>query len=554
MSTAGSAVGLPGWASELVLHYASGAANQFVLHGNVEDRYLLPLVGKVEVGNLMDYLLKVLLPRFDVILSYDLGNGIRVEKGQQLFSEWPYLREAQLPRAPRAAVETLTHYFRYVSNLRRLGRTSVQVACVVRSAGLIVPAVMGGTNYDLSAIAMMMREWTNDSALVDHPLATFLVVENLSDLHPLLVNNQRAHRIAVPLPSAEELSQAFAVMGPSYATALQEYAPNYATPAPQLVGATLTSIESLLRTKEHAKQPLTGDDLVKLKKTLVENDANGLIEFIESKKSLDDIHGQEKIKAHIRQDIALWKAGDLAALPMGYLLAGPVGTGKTYMVECIAGEAGVPVVKFKNFRDKWVGSTEANLEKIFRILHALGRCFVFIDEADQALGKRNAESGDSGVSGRVYSMFAEEMSNTANRGKIIWILASSRPDLIEVDLKRPGRVDVKIPLFPTTTAEESYLLIRALAKRRGVKLPAEAPGELKGHLPLLLTPGAAEALSVKLYRQIQTTKPVPEAVGVLVDILQDYQSPVPGDVMRFQIELAAKEASDLDFVPLQFRP
>ena len=67
--------------------------------------------------------------------------------------------------------------------------------------------------------------------------------------------------------------------------------------------------------------------------------------------------------------------------------------------KCLAGEAGVPVVKFKNFRDKWVGSTEGNLEKIFRLLQALGRCVVFIDEADQALGRRGGGDDSSGVSG-----------------------------------------------------------------------------------------------------------------------------------------------------------
>ena len=135
----------------------------------------------------------------------------------------------------------------------------------------------------------------------------------------------------------------------------------------------------------------------------------------------------------------------------GYLICGPVGTGKTFLVECLAGEAGIPVVKIKNFRDKWVGSTEGNLEKIFRLLHGLNRCYVFIDEADQALGRRDAGSNDSGLSGRVYSMFAKEMSEPSNRGRIVWVLATSRPDLIEVDLKRPGRVDVKLPLFPTAT-------------------------------------------------------------------------------------------------------
>src|SRR3981081_1670449 len=136
------------------------------------------------------------------------------------------------------------------------------------------------------------------------------------------------------------------------------------------------------------------------------------------------------------------------------------------MVECLAGEAGIPVVKLKNFRDKWVGSTEGNLEKIFRLLEGLGRAFVFIDEADQALGKRDAGSNDAGLSGRIYGMFAEQMSKTDNRGKLVWVLASSRQDLIEVDLKRPGRVDVKIPIVPTSPPREGFAPLRMLCGNR----------------------------------------------------------------------------------------
>src|SRR5262249_23947770 len=160
-----------------------------------------------------------------------------------------------------------------------------------------------------------------------------------------------------------------------------------------------------------------------------EKDCNGLIEFVESPRTLDDLYGQEKVKAWLRQDIALWKKGDVGALPKGYLFCGPVGTGKTFMVECLAGEAGVPVVKLKNFRDKWVGSTEGNLERNFRLLQALGRCYVFVDEADQSIGRRDSGGGDSGTSGRVYSMLAEELGASDSRGKLVWILASSRPDL-----------------------------------------------------------------------------------------------------------------------------
>src|SRR6201989_3269402 len=175
------------------------------------------------------------------------------------------------------------------------------------------------------------------------------------------------------------------------------------------------------------------------------------------------------------------------------------------MVECLAGEARVPVVRLKNFRDKWVGSTEGNLERIFRLLQALGRCYVFVDEADQAFGRRDSSSGDSGISGRIYSMLAEEMGNSANRGKLIWILASSRPGLIEVDLKRPGRIDVKIPLFPTTNARESFSLIRMLCQKRGVTIQDSDFASLEPRIPLLLTPGAAETLAVKIYRLVRTS-------------------------------------------------
>src|SRR5262249_14058783 len=294
--------------------------------------------------------------------------------------------------------------------------------------------------------------------------------ENLNDLHPLLVNNPRSAKIKVPLPLTPEIADAVQHALPRFPKALEQYKSDAANLAAQLTGATQNAIDSLFKLKEYRDEPLQPADLVKLKKQLVEDECAGLIEFIESKRTLDDLHGQEKLKTWLRQDIALWKQGDLRALPMGYLICGPVGTGKTYMVECLAGEAGVPVVKLKNFRDKWVGSTEGNLERIFRLLQALGRCYVFIDEADQAIGRRDASTGASGLSGRVYSMLAEEMGNSSSRGKLIWILASSRPDLIEVDLKRPGRVDVKIPLFPTSTARESFDLIRMLCSKRGIAI------------------------------------------------------------------------------------
>lgn len=540
------------WARDAIQLYESNAASQFIIYGNVYDQLLIPSPRGPRLGTLNDFLLQVLLPRFDVVLSYDLGNGIRVEKGGENFSKWPALKQApELPRAPRAAVETLTHYFRYVANLARINRTEMQVACILRNADLTAPMAQGGLDYDLNALASLIRDWASDSLLAAHSLATFLIVENINDLHLLIVNNPRTARSKVPLPAAAELESALEILAPDYGNALEGYKGNFEGIAAQLVGSSLNAVETMLKTKEHAGQKITPDDLVKLKKQLVEADCSGLIEFVQTNRSLADISGQEKVKAWLRQDIALWLNNDLQAIPKGYLLCGPVGTGKTFMVECLAGEAGVPVVKLKNFRDKWVGSTEGNLEKIFRLLQALGRCYVFIDEADQAIGRRDSGGNDAGLSGRVYSMLAEEMGSSSSRGKLIWVLASSRPDLIEVDLKRPGRVDVKIPLFPTTDARESFDLLRTLCLRRNVSIGEPEFEAVKESMPLLLTPGAAEALAVKVYRIVRTQGKTP--LEALQASLVDYQNPIPLEILEMQIALAVREASDLDFVPPRFR-
>ena len=543
---------LPGWARSLAELYESNAANQFIIYGNISDRMVLPPPPVPRLGGLSDFLLGVLLPRFDVVLSYDVGNGIRVDKGGEIFSKWPHFQESQKDwKAPRAAVETLTRYFRYCANLTRLNQPATQVGCILKNADLLLPALQGGFDYDLSALASLIRDWSSDALLANHTLASFLLTENLNDLHPLIVNNPRVARMKIELPSPDQLLDGFRTILPACSVALADFSSDLPALAEQLSGATMGAVESVVKTKEHRKEHLASSDLSALKKDLLERDINGLIEFIEASRTLDDLYGLDKVKGWLRQDIQLWKKNDVGALPKGYLLCGPVGTGKTFLVECLAGEASVPIVKMKNFRDKWVGSSEGNLEKIFRLIHALGRCYVFIDEADQALGRREASGGDSGVGGRIYSMLAEEMGSSSSRGRVIWVLASSRPDLIEVDLKRPGRIDVKIPLFPTTTAREGFDLLRMLAKKRGLSIPDSVFPGLESRIPPLLTPGAAEALVMNIYRQVRTTlSPTEEVLSV---VLGEYLNPIASEVMAFQIQLAAGEASSIEFVPASFR-
>ena len=536
----------PAWAAELALSYESGAASQFVLFGNVHDR--LAVGGSLV--NLADYLQDTLLAGFGVVLSYDLGNGLGIERGGDLVDKWQGAELKKMAREPLPAIQWIGRYLRYLGNLRALGNKELtpNVAVILRGVDHIVPA--DGTGFEHGSITSQLRAWANESPFSELAFTSLLIADNLNDVEPLIASSPQTTRVRVPLPDARSLESALGIVARQYPRAFAADAKNSEL-AGALAGVTISSLESLVKVRHHESRPVGDVDLARLKKELVERDSAGLVEFIEPTRTLADYHGQEALKAWLRQDIVLWRNGDLKALPMGYLLCGPVGTGKTFLVECLAGEAGVPVVKLKNFRDRWVGSSEGNLEKIFRLVRALGRCMVFIDEADQTLGKRESGSGDSGLSGRIYSMIAQEMSDSGNRGRVLWLLASSRPDLIEVDLKRPGRVDVKVPLLPTSTEAESAQLIGLLAKRYGLELTADDLTRLESRMPTLLTPGAAEALVVKAYRHSRTQN-VPGGAALEASLV-GYQNPVPADVLDFQMRIAIREATDLNFVPPAFR-
>ena len=149
---------IPDWAERLIDLYESETANQFILYGNVNDRFVLPSGDACKLGDLYDFLRDILMPRFDVLLSYDLGNGIRVERGGELLSRWAGFKESpELPRAPRQAIEFLTRYFRYSANLARLGQPAPRVGFVMKAAHLVAPALPGALNYDLNALALLIR-------------------------------------------------------------------------------------------------------------------------------------------------------------------------------------------------------------------------------------------------------------------------------------------------------------------------------------------------------------------------------------------------------------
>jgi SpoVK/Ycf46/Vps4 family AAA+-type ATPase len=320
----------------------------------------------------------------------------------------------------------------------------------------------------------------------------------------------------------------------------------------RLTGLSRIGARTVLALALRNGQRLTNNWLTGTKKDLIERECQGLLEFIESPFTLDHLAGHEPIKAWLREDAALMHKGAFRALPMGYLITGRIGTGKTFMVQCWAGELGIPCVVFKNFRDRWVGATESNLEKIFSVLRAIGQVVVFVDEADQMAGKREGGDNDSGLSGRVYGMLAKEMSDTRNRGRIIWVFATSRPDLLEVDLKRQGRLDVHIPLFPPETPTEIRDLFKAVAKKLKVPITDEDVPAVAAGIAL----GGNEIEGI-LVRALRVAELAPDPKPALREILEGVMKEVRPSAHTRKLEymdlVAVKECTDARFLPERLR-
>ena len=567
---------LPRWAVEMRDLFRSGSAAQFLIHGNVFD--VVPHGGRMlSVPAFLD---EVMFGAYDVVLRYDRSRGVRATRGAEDWGNWldqALGREGNLQallREPGSALELIDRYLLRTLNLRALTATSSitassalsaprnpplppttpRIAVVIEFAEFVVPrgdALQLGGGFSANIVKVL--GWANDPAITQANIVTVLISEGLRDLNDLVVDNPHAAALHLPLPDEVEMSayvQALATTQFPELPAKTEVP--FETLGSRLTGLSRVGARTAISVALRNHNAITSKWLSQIKKDLIERECQGLLEFIESPFTLDNVAGHEAVKTWLREDTLLLKRGSLRALPMGYLIAGRIGTGKTFIVQCWAGEIGIPCVVLKNFRDRWVGATESNLEKIFAVLRAVGQVVVFVDEADQAAGRRGGGDEDSGLSGRVYGMLAREMSDTRNRGKIIWVFATSRPDLLEVDLKRQGRLDVHIPLFPPETPEEGRALLLAIAKK--LKFPLNA-----GDLPPLtegpqLGGNELEGVLVRALRMHELSdnprRPIRE---ILADVLKEVRPSPHTRKLEYMDLVAVKECTDARFLPERFR-
>lgn len=209
------------------------------------------------------------------------------------------------------------------------------------------------------------------------------------------------------------------------------------------------------------------DDIKRHKRRAINEQSNGLLEIIDVTRGFDAIGGMEIVKTYLRALSRRILASSIDGryhhlIPRGLILSGPPGTGKTIIAEALALESNLNMVKLRNVREGLVGASERNLTRAFDVIKALSPILVFVDEIDQAFGGRGlGQSSDGGTSERIFGQILEFLGDDRNRGNVIWIAASNRPDVLDAALLR--RFDRIIPcLLPTP--QEQALILEAMPK------------------------------------------------------------------------------------------
>jgi SpoVK/Ycf46/Vps4 family AAA+-type ATPase len=546
----------PGWARDLGDLYVSGTTCMFVLHGNVHDFMRRPDDAGGGYTTLSEFLSQQVFGKWDIVLSYDVSRGLRAMAGsdakrlqammQYLTARWG--EPLTWPREPDKVLLGLDAFIERTLVEEADKRKSI--ALVFDYAQYLVPAGdLDSLSRGNASRLVRFLAWAQNPHIKRENIAFCLIADKLSEVNERLLQSAYVAAIEVPLPSEDERrafidetakKEDFVKLSELSATQLAELSN----------GLNLVNLNVVLQQAARSKRRLDLARFRQLKKTMIERQCQGLVEFVEPQFTLDLVIGHDDALKRLNEDAAAIREGRSESAPMGYLVCGPVGTGKTFLAECYAGSIGIPCVSLRNFRSKYVGETEGNLEQVLTVLRSLGPVLVIIDEADAALGNRQA-SGDSGTSARVFSMIASQMGNTRYRGQIIWMLLTSRPDLLPIDLKRQGRAEVHIPLFYPHEEQSIRAMFRAMAKKNKTALADDAVPEVDPQRRLSGADIESILLSAKRASEAAGRKQVTRAD--LEQSLAEFIPSAQGLEKELQDLAAVLECTQMSFLPPEWR-
>ena len=483
------------WVPEIRDRFLAKTHHQFILHQNIFD-YVKPRQGPrpLLMSYIVDHANAWAPEAFDIVVSFAPSVGLKF-----------YPERSAAPGAAKAQVPAMEARFRELSGMaadmplaipgekafplleRVLQDRKARLLLIVRYLENVAPA--SRTNYAAASPVLIetLHRWGLDGEIRACGHMILMLTYNLGQVdESLYAANSGCYAVPIALPNEQErLAYLQFVQDRPSGTGLAALEGDMRTAnlAQATTGFSLRALEEMNGLAVQRQLQITWAVVRQRKEEIIRAESEGLLEVSEADHGFADVGGLTKVKQYL-QDVAtqLKKDRRSPVIPKGLLFVGPPGVGKTHIAQAFARESDMNFVVMRNVRSKWVGESERNLTRVFNLARSIAPVCVFVDEVDQALGGRGVGGGDSGVSQRIFGRILEEMGDNRNRGNLLWICATNRPDFM--DPAMISRFDRVIP-FLLPISEERVEIMRALLNYLHIHAPStldlqEAAARMEG--------------------------------------------------------------------------
>ena len=411
---------------------------------------------------------------------------------------------------------------------------SEDILILIESADLLIPEgeITRLSDVDRHRVSIC-HDWFGDPGFMSGGDSVVLLAESRS-----LVNSRVSRLpqvLEVTVPSPDETSRRHFIEW--FLTTRSASAPLQLWSSPDdlarfTAGLSIHALMQLMKGAQHERRTLTQEQVIEKVQDYIKGQlGEDIVEFKKPSHTLEDVVGFSGLKRFLRDElIPRFRATGPEALS-GAAVAGAIGGGKTFIFEAVASELDMVVLVLKNIRSQWFGQTDVIFERLRRVLDALAKVLIFVDEADTQFGAIGPEAHETErrLTGKIQAM----MSDPKSRGPVVWLLMTARIHLLSPDLRRPGRVgDLIIPVLDPE-GEDRTAFLKWLVEGAMKATPDQTTLERVDAATIGYSAASFASMRSELKAKA-ALKQNPLTVEDVLAILHDHVPPAIGDTRRYQ--------------------
>ena len=583
----------------------SGTSRSLVLSGNIHDLFFIREVENTDYIPLVPFLTRSWdIPGF-ILIVYELNGPIRFaqeterEKVERAFNLWRGTTESTLDinantniphstgtpapttapadasftqymndaiGSPTLALELLRQFCLFSRSTNAQGEKllSEKLIILIEAADMLLPEgeIRSLSLPDRHRISIV-QDWISDSNFMNGNDTVIFITESASLVNSRIIRLPQVITVEIPAPGLSE-RQHFISWFNNTPKLVEKPLNLWGTQfqlAMLTAGLSIQALRQLLLSARYSGEKLQPEEVINKVSEFIQGQlGEDVVEFKKPAHNLKDIVGNQRLVDFLKTQLIPRITSTGPDAISGMSVCGPIGSGKTFIFEGLAGELDIPVLVLKNIRSMWFGQTDVIFERLRRLLMALVKVLIFVDEADTQFGDvgRDAHSTERRLTGKIQAM----MSDPQLRGNITWLLMTARIYNLSPDLRREGRVgDMVVPVLDPSGEDREAFLRWTLAKTVAGRISDEAVERL---LELTKDYSAAsfaslrsdlEAASLHARRSSKTSDSVAElTLDEIIAVVEDRILPDIGPIRRYQTLQALVNCTRKSLLPCDYSP